>query len=313
MKFFVLIISFFIYQTTNAHPGTGLVQDRKGNIFYTDLEHVWKISPEGIKSIAVKNVHTHHLYMDANYNLYGQHSIYSGEATNKWYHYLWRLNANGSLDTIRGVTEGFYIENFSFTRDENENMYWVKIGNPDKIIRTSKNGVNTELISGDFKKVQWMHYSNGKLYFVQEDDVFSLTNKGILQKMASDLSGREKAHNSLFGIWGNKRNNNIYVANSDYHKIQQIDTKGVITDFYTSKAGWFPTSGLFDLKNNLWVMEVNDNNEVRVFRADKQFQKSSSLQQLFSNNATVLILAICSLIAIISIVIQRKNLPVTEN
>lgn len=252
MRFFILTILFCFSQLTNAHPGTGLVIDSKGNIFYTDLEHIWKISPERIQTIAVKNVHTHHLYMDQNDNLFGQHSIYSGEATNKWYYYLWKLNADGSLDTIRGVTEGFYIENFSFTRDESDNMYWVKIGDPDKIFRTSKYGVNTEIISGDFKNVQWMHFTNDQLYFVQEDDIYSLTKKGVLQKIASDLTSKEKAHNTLFGLWSDKHNN-IYVANSYSHKILKIDTAGDVSDFYDSKEGWFPTSGLFDGENNLWV------------------------------------------------------------
>jgi len=30
-----------------AHPGIGIVKDSKGNIFYTDLKQVWKISPDG--------------------------------------------------------------------------------------------------------------------------------------------------------------------------------------------------------------------------------------------------------------------------
>jgi hypothetical protein len=251
--------------------------------------------------------------MDLNDNLFGQHSIYSGEATNKWYYYLWKLNANGSLDTIRGVTEGFYIEDFSFIRDYSDNMYWVKIGNPDKIIKTSKDGVNTEIISGDFNNVQWMHYTNDRLYFVQQDDIYSITNKGVLQKVASDLTGKEKAHNTLFGLWSDKRNN-IYIANSHTHKIQKIDSAGVVSDIYTSQEGWFPTSGLFDHENHLWVMEVNSKNEVRVFRADKHLMKRESFQQQFTTNATILITAICSLIAIIGIIItKRKKLPGTEN
>lgn len=305
MRIITLIILILISHLTNAHPGTGLVIDSKGNIFYTDLEHVWKISPDGIKTTAVKNVHTHHLYMDLNDNLFGQHSIYSGEATNKWYYYLWKLNANGSLDTIRQVTEGFYIENFSFTRDYSDNMYWVKIGNPDKIIKSSKDGVNTEIISGDFNNVQWMHYTNDRLYFVQQDDIYSITNKGVLQKVASDLTGKEKAHNTLFGLWSDKRNN-IYVANSHTHKIQKIDSAGVVSDIYTSQEGWFPTSGLFDDKNHLWVMEVNSKNEVRVVRADKHLMKRESFQQPFTTNATILITTICSLIAIICIIITNR-------
>ena len=44
-----------------AHPGVGLVEDSRGNVYYTDLVHVWKISPDGRKTIAVRNAHTQRL------------------------------------------------------------------------------------------------------------------------------------------------------------------------------------------------------------------------------------------------------------
>jgi hypothetical protein len=45
-----------------AHPGVGIVKDNRGNLFYTDLEQVWKIAPDGKKSLAVPNVHTKDQY-----------------------------------------------------------------------------------------------------------------------------------------------------------------------------------------------------------------------------------------------------------
>jgi hypothetical protein len=47
--------------------------DSRGNFFYTDLSHVWKIAPSGAKSIALRGVHTHELYLDREDNLYGEH------------------------------------------------------------------------------------------------------------------------------------------------------------------------------------------------------------------------------------------------
>ncbi|HLA68420.1 MAG TPA: hypothetical protein VJN65_01860 [Bacteroidota bacterium] len=37
-----------------AHPGIGIVMDSKGNVYYTDLKRVWKIAPNGQKTIAVR-------------------------------------------------------------------------------------------------------------------------------------------------------------------------------------------------------------------------------------------------------------------
>ncbi|MEK6565879.1 MAG: hypothetical protein AABZ41_04135, partial [Bacteroidota bacterium] len=60
--------------------------DSQGNVYYTDLKHVWKLTPDGTKSIAIRNVHTHELYIDPQDNLYGEHLWYEGDATKKWGH-----------------------------------------------------------------------------------------------------------------------------------------------------------------------------------------------------------------------------------
>ena len=65
--------------TAPAHPGVGIVVDGRGNVFYTDLAHGWKRTPGGKRSIFVRNVHTHELFLDVAGNLHGEHLWY--EAT----------------------------------------------------------------------------------------------------------------------------------------------------------------------------------------------------------------------------------------
>ena len=54
----LIVICPVLAGSAGAHPGIGIVMDRQGTVFYTDLTHVWKIMPDGAKSIAVRNVHT---------------------------------------------------------------------------------------------------------------------------------------------------------------------------------------------------------------------------------------------------------------
>lgn len=56
-----------------GHPSVSLVADSKGNLYYSDLEQVWMITPEGRKVVAVANVHTHELSVDEHDQLYGEH------------------------------------------------------------------------------------------------------------------------------------------------------------------------------------------------------------------------------------------------
>lgn len=87
--------------TAYAHPGVGIVQDSCGNVFYTDLVHVWKITPDGKKSIAVRSVHSHELYLDAQDKLYGEHLWYEGDATKRWSHRIWCLKPDGTLVRVK--------------------------------------------------------------------------------------------------------------------------------------------------------------------------------------------------------------------
>jgi hypothetical protein len=56
-----------------AHPGWGIVVDRAGNVFFTDLKQVWRIGTDGTKTVVVPNVHTHELFLDSAGTLHGEH------------------------------------------------------------------------------------------------------------------------------------------------------------------------------------------------------------------------------------------------
>jgi hypothetical protein len=68
----VLALCFTAVVPATAHPGIGIVMDQRGNVFYTDLSNVWRISPDGTKSIAVPFVHTHELFLDPDDNIFGE-------------------------------------------------------------------------------------------------------------------------------------------------------------------------------------------------------------------------------------------------
>ena len=115
-----------------AHPAVGIVRDRDGNIFYSDTARVWRINPQGVKSVAVDNVHTHELWLDAEGNLYGEHLWYEGGATHKWAHRVWKLARNGTLSDLIPARSGLREDyrDFFFARDRNGVMYWVEKGPP---------------------------------------------------------------------------------------------------------------------------------------------------------------------------------------
>src|SRR5262245_61408252 len=92
-----IAVQLLAVSAAHAHPGVGIVQDSRGNIFYTDLKQVWKLAPDGKKSVAVPNIHTHELCLDDEDNLSGEHLWYEGDATKKWGHRVWRMTKDGTL------------------------------------------------------------------------------------------------------------------------------------------------------------------------------------------------------------------------
>lgn len=260
----LLVYGLWIAFVASAHPGIGIVKDSRGNIYYTDLYRVWKIDKYGKKTVAVPVVHTHELYMDKADNLFGEHSLYSGEATNRWSHYVWRLNAAGVLDTAVPHTDGFYIEDFSFVQDEAGAAYWVQHWKEDRLMKTGADGQTTQLATGDFKQVQWMHVANGVLYVVRRDTVFRLQKDGESTAVAKDLCGPTDER-GLFGLWSDGQKN-LYVANACKRAVQQITPDGVVRDYYLSGKGWSPSGGVFDDEGYLWVLEFNAANDVRAHK-----------------------------------------------
>ena len=269
MKKILLLLFVLAYHFSSAHPPVGIVRDSKGNIYYSDLVHVWKLSPGGKRSIAVHHVHTHELYLDANDNLYGEHLWYNGESLDTWGHYVWRLSSNNKLDTVIKPSAGF-LKNYSFVRDGKENMYWVERDTVSTFKKRSPDGSITTILKGKFTDVRWMHVTKaGVLYFVDLYDLYKVV-AGKLILVAKNISHNTVAFgwlgggkHSLMGIWTDKYEN-VYVANLSGQAVKRVTQTGKVENFIHSTTPWSPTGGLFDNDGSLWLLETSVKNEIRV-------------------------------------------------
>lgn len=273
-KFLVSNFLFLISFAIAAHPGIGIVKDSKGNIYYTDLKQVWKISLDGSKTTVVKGVHTHELYIDENDNLYGEHLWYNGESKDTWGHYLWCLKNNGELMKEIKPTEGF-LTNYSFVRDSSGNMYWVERFTTSRIMKKSKRGEITKLIEGKFGFIGWLACAkDGSLYFTESNKLHSVSPDGQLKMLAENIGSKSTDFSMMgrnydsYGIWTDPADN-IYLAMIDSKNVIRIGKDGRAETVINTNSTWTICSGLFDNNGDLWVLENSVINEVRARKIAK--------------------------------------------
>jgi streptogramin lyase len=254
-----------------AHPGTGIVMDTRGNVFYTDLEQVWKINKQGIKSIAVRHVHTHELYLDEQDNLFGEHLWYDGSA-DQWGHYVWRLAADGVLEKIIPETEGF-LENYSFVRDHRGNMYWAdRRFACQKIARKNRDGSISNLGDQCFQNIRKIiSDKNGLVYVMDFQDVKRLDQQGKVSNIASKIANKRwvqanpENQNAVMGIWIDV-DGNVYAAIYSSRQVKRFTENGIEEVVLQTSKPWAPSGGMVTPDGELWVLETSDTNEVRVER-----------------------------------------------
>jgi DNA-binding beta-propeller fold protein YncE len=260
--------------TALAHPSVSVVRDSRGNIFYSDLKQVWRIAPDGLKTVAVPNVHSHELALDSQDNLYGEHLWYQGEATDQWGHYVWRLGRDGKLARIIPAREGF-PKDYSFVRDDAGNMYWAERGPRTTIRKGAPHGAITTLVTASFRDVRWMTATaDGTIYLVDFHDLKRIDRDGRLTTVAHALSDRSLTQfhvgdrHALMGLWTDPAGN-IYVANYASRKVKKVNPRGRVTTLTRSNPPWSPTGGLFAPNGDLWLLEYSVTNQVRLRRIDR--------------------------------------------
>ena len=257
--------------SVHAHPAVGIVQDSRGNVFFTDTKQVWKIGEDGKQSVALPNVHTHELCLDAEDNLYGEHLWYEGDATKKWGHRVWRLKPDGSVSDVIPAREGF-LRDYSFVRDRAGNMYWANRGAKTTILKRAPDGTITTHATGNFRAVQQMVATpGGDLYLMDGGDLRRVATNGSVTTLVAKLSAQQPPPASVsdlnyhMGLWLDA-NTNVYVAVAAEQLVLRVGTDGKPVAAARSPAPWAPSGGMFDRNDNLWLLEYDPKNAVRVRR-----------------------------------------------
>ena len=286
IKHFLMFIgaaAFCLCQVTSvdAHPATGIVVDRAGNVYFSDLETIWKISTDGKLTIFLagqRGRHVHELAIDEQDNIFGGDVSYNPD-TKGWPSAIWKMTTEGEITYLLETTET-PPRGMSIWRDRKGNSYWVDQNNHTKtqtlLLKRTPEGVVTTLAGGayghadgkgtdaKFSSVGGMAFGpDGSLFLSDAASIRKVTMEGIVTTIASGLGFRDGKDQPRFlsGLSGSltgltvARNGIIYVADSENRRLLKVTPEGKTEVILRTEPPFFP-NGVAAAGNDLYVLEV---------------------------------------------------------
>ena len=275
-------IVLFLVPGTMAHPATGIVVDRQGQVFFSDLETVWKLSTDGKLSVfrqGVSGRHVHELAIDAQDNIYGADVSYES-AHNKWISDVWKMTPDGKISYLLEPTTD-PPSGMSIWLDQKGNMFSIDQNNHTKtqtlLLMRTVDGKVTTFAGGSyghadgkgpaarFSSVGGMAFGfDGHLYLTDGTSVRKVTMDGVVSTLANNLAFRTAEDKpTLFG--GSEgilsgltvdSHGNVYVADAGNRRLLRIANDGKVMIVYRADPPYFPNGVFAAPSDDLYVMEV---------------------------------------------------------
>ncbi len=260
-----------------AHPAWGIVVDRDNQVYFSDLETIWKIDAQGKLTVfraGVSGRHTHELAMDESGNLYGDELTYE-PGTGRYFSALWKMMPAGNFAYILAPTHE-PPKGMSIWRDREGNMYsasWKSNAEHETLIlkRTPDGKVSTMFGSPETadKFRQVVLYSiggmafggDGSLYVADGANIRKVMMNGAVKTLARNLvpdnssesSAGKSAATRLLGITVDGQDN-LFVADNDNRRVLKIAPDGKATTLMRAEQPWSP-AGMAFRNGNLYILE----------------------------------------------------------
>jgi len=264
-----------------AHPATGIVVDRAGNVYFSDLETIWKLDASGKKTVfraGVSARHVHELSIDEEGNLYGEDVSYN-PATKTWPSAIWKMTPEGKFTYLFDLTE-HPPRGMSIWRDRAGNMYFIDQNNHTKtqtlLLRRQPDGKVSTLAGSSyghkdgsgsgahFGSVGGMGFGpDGSLYLTDSTSVRRVSMEGTVTTVAKDLNFRTRqdrptlfgGSNGILAGLAVDANGNVYVADAGNRRLLKITSGGNVEVVYRADPPFFPNGVFTTAAGDVYVLE----------------------------------------------------------
>lgn len=271
----VITLCVFLAASVSAHPAWGIVVDRNNQIYFSDLETIWKIDAQGKLTVfraGVSGRHTHDLNIDEDGNLYGADNSYE-PSTQRFFSAVWRMTPAGGFSHLLAPTDD-PPEGTSIWRDRDGNMYHAT-NYPERellVLKRTPDG-NVTVLVGSSNVLrgyrQGVPYSvggmafgaDGALYLTDGSNLRKVTTDERMTTLARDLALENQAEGAppvspatrLFGVVVDAQGN-VFAADNGNRRVLKVTQGGAISTVARAEKPWAPT-GVALKDGNLYILE----------------------------------------------------------
>lgn len=279
---FAMIATLFLFLSVEvaAHPASGIVLDHAGNVYFSDLETIWKIDTNGKLSVfrpGVSGRHVHELAIDDQDNIYGADLSYESQ---KFISDIWKMTPQARFQYLLEPTDK-PPRALSIWRDREGNSYWIDQNNHTKtqtlLLRRTPDGKVTTLAGGAyghadgkgsaarFSSVGGLAFGpDGSLYLADGASVRKVGMDGTVVTLARGLDSRTREDKpTLFGgSYGDLSGvavdsaGNVYVADAGNRRLLKINREGKVDVLLRTDPPYFPNGVVAGRGGNIYVLEV---------------------------------------------------------
>ena len=262
--------------SVSAHPAWGIVVDRQGQVYFSDIEAVWKIDRQGNVSVfraGVSGRHVHDITIDAEDNIYGVDNTYNPQ-TETYPRALWKMTPKGEFSYLVPMTNNLPIGR-SVWRDSGGNTYSVEPYNNEKketkIIKHTPDG-STSLFAGgkygyldgqkdkaEFSVITDIAFGRDEaIYLTDTDKVRKIDKSGTVTTIyRPEISAKNQKSpetvSRLFGLTVDGQNN-VFVADPENRRVLKVTFGGAVSTVARAEQPWSPT-GVTLKDGNLYILE----------------------------------------------------------
>jgi sugar lactone lactonase YvrE len=254
----ISLVAILLTSSVLGHPGSGIVVDRRGNVYFTDTGlGVWKIDKQGRLS-RHPGTALHFMAIDLDGRL----------VTTRWPVFR---EPSAVIERVGADPTLLLGSDFPLTVGRDGSLYYPDLGGDDRVqvIRVTPSGGKSALATlpsvSDGKPLRWLNGiaagPDGFIYYSEDRAVRRISPQGVITTIADGVSVPDCVQfrgSSHLGPWLRgldvARDGTVYVAASGCHAALKIAATGTVTPILRTVTPWTPT-GVAVQGKDVYVLE----------------------------------------------------------